>query len=826
MNSLDGMYGHFERNIKERERSPDKSRYWKGNNTGVVIYKPSIDTMETNVDLSNIDVTIEDDSIHSSFAKVLKSFRIEFGASELRSIALGFKVITYKKLMSLYDTDSLQVELISNWILECKFWTMLESLLDVKFNKDLSQSVQKTKVDLEGVCEYSSDTVLQDKIISSDGDLLQIFTCINTLSDTFKLDFPTQDDENNVDDENELQYTKWHNTLLKLNSTNRDPTLVRTLDVDSPLRTGYQVDFTDAKRDEAFFKRAYKLLLSHEFDDLKTLCEATNNWDFALMLAGLNDRIDPVIDLNDFSKNTVPSGVKSKLLRKRAIYQLANSTKLDSSPYEKACYGILSSDFMSANELATNWEEKLYLYLSNVFSHKLDTKIMKLYQDLGMDSEVSLISKLTKPPVVSNSVDDILNKLSNDRNPVIKEQSKHSIRVLIGSVISDNVKTLMENTVQSLDKLLSVDDNIDNEITNESYLLRILAHLAIILQLIYGEQIINNHDYTKLLKCYILRLILYKSYDLVPVYVSFIPTEEAIIEIYSSLLFQFEYSSSDRFSQISGMRTLRLPLEPILRKTIEKAFNETTEYYPTSSEIQLNYQVDGIDEKLYSTIYWFIDAGMIFDCLDAIIVLLRRFLLVGKIGSAIEFLGSISLPQLIDNYRCETSVLTNMKESNADLSQIQHIPNYKLLELTQYHNLFSAFKLMLSYDPATVSYDDLQTLIKSLDKIVKSWLFDLVDEDSSYHDNEILDSDVDIYKELRRIYIPTLFNALFDVLVENKSKGKKFAQQAVELVNLLADEEYKLYDILNSTDELKTFLVKFSNVGCLLYGDNKEGVYV
>ena len=101
-----------------------------------------------------------------------------------------------------------------------------------------------------------------------------------------------------------------------------------------------------------------------------------------------------------------------------------------------------------------------------------------------------------------------------------------------------------------------------------------------------------------------------------------------------------------------------------------------------------------------------------------------------------------------------------------------------------------------------------------------------MDEDSGYHDNEILDSDVEIYKELRRIYIPTLFNALFDVLVENKSKGKKFAQQAVELVNLLADEEYKLYDILNSTDELKTFLVKFSNVGCLLYGDNKEGVYV
>lgn len=782
--------------------------------------------MEDSLDLSGIDAPIEDDNIHSSFARVLKSFRLEFGTNDLRSIAIGFKVITYKKLMSLYDSDPSQVELISNWILECKFWTILESLLDVKFNKELSQSLQKNSVDTEGICEYSSDTVLQDKVISSDSELLQIFTCINSLSETFKLDFPTQEDEIGADDENELQYTKWHNTLLKLNSSSRDPLLVKTLDVDSPLRTDSQVDVTDKKKDDAFFKRAFKLLLSHEYDDLKTLSEATNNWDFALMLAGLNDRIDPIIDLNDFSNNTVPSGVKSKLLRKRTIYQLASNAKLNKSPYEKACYGILSSDFMSSHELATNWEEKLYLYLSNFFSYNLETKILTLYQDLNQSSELSIISKLTRPPVVANSVDDILNKLSNDKSPVIREQSKHSIRVLIGSIISDNVKTLMENTIKSLDKLLSSDTNIENELTNESYLLRILAHLAIILQLIYGEEVINNEDYTKLLKCYILRLILYKSYDLIPVYVSFIPTENELIDIYSSLLFQFEYSSSDRFSQISGMRILKLPLESVLRKTIEKAFNETIEHYPTSSEIQLNYQVDAIDEKLYSTIYWFIDAGMIFDCLDAIIVLLRRFLLVGKIGSAINFLGSISLPQLIDNYRCETSVLTNMKDNDVDLSQIQHIPNYKLLELTQYHNLFSTFKLLLDYNPETVSYEDLQKVISSLNKIVKSWLFDLVNEGGEYHDDEILDSDIEIFKELRRIYIPTLFNALFDVLIENKSKGKKFAQQAMDLVNLLADEEFKLYDILNSTNELKPFMIKLANVSCLLYGDYKEGVYV
>ncbi|KAG0672250.1 Nucleoporin nup84, partial [Pichia californica] len=758
-----------------------------------------------------IDISMEDDNISANFANVLKNFRLEFGANDLRSIALGFKVITYKKLMELYDSDPSQVDSISNWILECKFWTILESLLDVKFNKDYIQN----SLDLNDVSEYSSDTVIQDKVISSDNELLQLLTCINSLSETFKLDYPNQDDDDNNDgDENELQYTKWHNTLLKLNSIKTDKNLIKNLDLDSPLRTPQNVDQDDQLKDEAFFKRAFKLLMSHEFDDLKSLSEATNNWDFSLMIAGLNDKIDPIIDLKDFSKNTIPSGVKFKILRRRTIYQLAINSKLNNSPYERACYGILSSDFLTVNELTSNWEEKLFIYLNNLFHNNLENKILKLYQDLDMNFELNMISKLSKPPVISNSVDEIFNKLANDKNQLIKDQSKHSIRVLIGSIISDNVKLLMENTIKSIDDLISVESESENEtganITNEAYLLRILTHLAIILQLIYGEEIINNDDYIKILNCYIYRLNLYKQYELVPVYISFIPTQDKIIDIYSTILLQFEYSSSDRINQINGIKILNLPIESIIRETIEKSFKETINYYPTNSEIQLNYEVDLIDEKLFNTIYWSIDAGMIFDCLEAIIILLRRFLLVGKIGSAIKFLKSISLPQLIDNYKYETSVLSNLKNENNFISDnnIPHILDYKLHELTQYHNLFSTFQLLLDYDYKETNDDKLNKIIDSLYKIIKTWMFDLVNDKD---DNEIIESDIEIFEELRRIYIPTIFNTLFDILIENMNKNKKFEQQAVQLVNLLADEKFKIYDILNSTNELKPFLSKFAD---------------
>lgn len=229
--------------------------------------------------------------------------------------------------------------------------------------------------------------------------------------------------------------------------------------------------------------------------------------------------------------------------------------------------------------------------------------------------------------------------------------------------------------------------------------------------------------------------------------------------------------------------------------------------------------MEEIDEKLYSTIYWFIDANMTADSLESIVVLMRRFLLVGKIGSAIQFLNVVSLPKLINDYRYSTSMLP---ESETD----GLVAKYKLKELTQYHNLFSTFKLLLAYDPmdnSDESLDKLDAVLKSADKLVKSWLFDLVndaDETNEYTE------DLEIYKELRRIYIPTIFNQYFDILMSNQHRGKKYAQRGVDLVNVLADEEFKLYEIFMSTNDLEPFMKKFADVSCSLYGEYKEGVYV
>lgn len=764
---------------------------------------------------SNIDIQIEDSDIHSKFAHILKDFRLKFGTKDLNSIAEGFKHITFEKIKKYVDesTDDIENEnVLKNWILECKFWTLLESLLDIKFSTNLLNIETNNSKTNNNICEYSSDTIIQDDIISSDTELLQLFTYINTLSDTFKLDCIIDIEEGNGEGANEnnnspdLSNKKWLNTLMDLNSVNVDSSLVKHLDIDAPNRENLNINAKDLQNDEVFFKMIYKHLLSKNYEEIKQLCKDTNNWDFALIIESLNNRIDPILDLNDFTYKTTPSGVKSKILRRRIIYQLctndsdnANTNKM--GIYEKACYGILSSDLLSCNEIINEWDEKLYLYLDNLLKDKLEAKILNNYSNLDLE----IITKFPKPPLMSNSINEILNKLSNDSNTKIRNQSEHPIRVLIGSIISNNVKNLMNNTINSINLLkdnLTNDEKL-NELTNESYLLRILTHLSIILQLIYGENIINNEDYTKLIHFYILRLILYKKYELIPIYISFIPNIDELIEIYSKLLFQFEYLPNDRYLQIKNIRNLSLPLEDILRKTIEFGFNETIDYYPVKKEVELTYKVDKIDIKLYSTIYWFIDSGMIIDCLESIIILLRRFLLVGKIGSAIEFLNTISLPNLIDDYKLKKS----MSENDCVDDDTNESENFTILEIIQYHNLFKAFKLITSIDVDEDGNDKIMEIYELLNNLLKIWLFDLV------NDENVKESDIEIFKELRRIYIPSIFNTLFDLLIKNGLNDL-----AIDLINLLADEKYQLYEIFVSTNELEEFLIKFANFNC--YIDN------
>ncbi|GMF03829.1 unnamed protein product [Ambrosiozyma monospora] len=177
----------------------------------------------------------------------------------------------------------------------------------------------------------------------------------------------------------------------------------------------------------------------------------------------------------------------------------------------------------------------------------------------------------------------------------------------------------MANALKLLNELLTgTNPDTTIEELSESYLLRILVHFAILIQLIYEDKYISNEDYTALLKSYVTRLAVLKHYDLIPIYISFIPKDNDLIETYSFVLSSFEFTHEQRQQQLSIMHELNIPIPEVLKITVATVFQDTASLYPVDVEIKLDQDVTSTDKKLYSSIYWFYEDGMFTDCLDAI----------------------------------------------------------------------------------------------------------------------------------------------------------------------------------------------------------------
>lgn len=751
--------------------------------------------------------------IQNSFAQVLQNFRINFGENGLKDVIHSLKVITYEQLLNAYTdkSDDVTNDDVQTLTLESKLWSLMEALFDAKFASQMlkqnerskSKELISSKVE---TCSYTSVSLIKDNILHQNQLLLQLYAAFQSLSESSNLDSSKEIDSS------KLQSSKWLNTRLQIQIGQNSNTLITHLDADSPLRENHNIDERDLESDEAFFRQAFQLLITGDIEKLIELCKVTNNWDFAMSCYGAQNYVNPAIDLSDF--NSKPIGIKHGLLWRRCVYKATQATK---SKYQRACYGYLCGDFTSSAEAADTWDSKLIVYMNNFIQCTLDTEILRYYQRVGKADELDMIGSLPTPPRASTGISDILNKLAADPNEQIQRQSKHPMRVLIGSIISDNVGNLMKDALKLTENAAGLDTsemNID--------LFRILVHIAIILHLIYGESVITTQEYTKLLESYVKYLTSLGLYKEIPTYIAFIPDDDKLVEIYAQFLSSCEFSAEQRAYQIKLMQQLNLNTDVILKSTVEKSFKISESSYPVDREVRLTDEITDEDRRFYQCIYWFYDSSMSSDCMEAIVMLFRRFLTCGKLQAAVEFLGTISLPSVINDYREKINIEDG---DNSNLVISESI----MKELIEYQRLIEVFDALGKFTPAeedasddkkTQSLREVAKLASSLDQLLKSWMYDL----SNNYD--LKREDREMYQELRRIYIPPIFISLFDLLVNYSYLGRDILfQQAMNLINLLADDKYKFYEMFNSINALEPFLQKLSSISCEAYGKRKTGIY-
>lgn len=684
------------------------------------------------------------ETLPKEFASAIANFRTRFPHWDLSDLINDFQGILLK--------DPTRNENID---LEWLFWCILNALMDTKkFSNDCSD-----------------EPLVIAGVVLSDTDLIEKYKILNVLNQFNSLKMESDDNIPHI--LSRIPNIKWEKTKLDLiiGSSN-----LNSIDSDSVFRnSNSRLNESDADNDELFFEMAFNLLLSNNFEELKQICELSSNFEFWGIVQ------------NHYS---ITSNLHSFPLWRRTMYQLSKVTE---SKWQKSCYGLLCGDFQSSSLCVNSFEQKLYCHLNNMFQNALESNLPPLD------------SKMTPPPLIFNNMGDVLDSISQDSsNSLIFNQCKHPIRVLIAALISNNSKSLMQFTIDSI--------NNDSSINEAPYLLRILTNFSIVLHLKFGGSIISEVDYIEILKIYCLRLLLNKSYYQIPIYISFIPQDE-LIGTYSNILSNFSSiemigsSSIDEFKreQIKSMRSLQLPMEEIIRSTMSKIFQNTEPEYQLllNSDINLNYNCNEIDELLIDQLNWSIIGNMPLDSILSSKVILRRFLITGKIGSCLKFLELINLQELIQRESSSTNLDNDLP----------------LLEIIQFHHLITLIGKITTFNNIEnkLNLSDVLKLSNELINLTQSWLLNLIELSE--------DDDKLIFNELRKLYLPTIINTNMDLLIKYKSLSDKLIKsQLSKLIISLANENYKIWEIYDQ-ESLKSMLNTIGDLSCDLWDENSDGIF-
>ncbi|OWB81278.1 hypothetical protein B5S32_g5676 [[Candida] boidinii] len=207
---------------------------------------------------------------------------------------------------------------------------------------------------------------------------------------------------------------------------------------------------------------------------------------------------------------------------------------------------------------------------------------------------------------------------------------------------------------------------------------------------------------------------------------------------------------------------------------------------------------------------------MITDSLNSIIIAFRRFLLIGHIESVLKFNQLFNLKNLINDYNLKNSIFKNLnnnnnKEDNEINFENFNLSNKNLIELKNYLKLIEILQLINNYEQDKKNYSNIELIYKQTNKLLTRFLV--------FNDSEEIEKEGEdelIFKELRKLYIPLLFNKIFDILIENDiiNGTNKNINKNIELINLLSDETFKFYNIFKQQNELKKFMKKLSLINC------------
>lgn len=747
------------------------------------------------------------DSPESQFAKVLENYQLSSGLVDpfdvirnFTSIAASRALAIGQKLSESAGSETDEAEFIS-WDLEAKLWHLVEVLYSFRHsNHDYFTPPQYTSLDVK-----------REAYLSENASVKELLLIIEWLQYNAK----------DVNSEVKSQAGKWTHTKIGIENRNLSALAplaqmvdyVEHLDSDAPLRSRKQISPLDKHTDDQNFKVIYELVLKGDIQKAIEYANATGNYTVALILVGSRqDYVDPVLDGaflspddDDMDHEDQPSGLQHKYLWYQTVNKLAQDSGL--TKYERLIYNFLSGGDQSENiKVAdSNWEESLLLYLHQLFIYHIRELTQKvLVEEEGNPDEETSLVKFPTPQ--HSSIDGILNSLL--KSPATAEESTSPLRVILGSVMINQLNLFLHNTFKSN----------KTELLDDPYILRILSHLAVVSVILDFHE--DDKTTTKLLTTYISLLSKQGDEDIVPVYLAFIPDEKDVRECYSIFLSTITNPASrarqlDLFKKL-GVATPRDTDTPnsstteeygygyeskinnVLKRTVERVMAETEAAYDPQGEIKVeDKNVAQTDITLYQSVEWLFENKMYEDAINATRTIIRRFLLTGRLKSILEFSSNKAFKTLLKDYDFDLHT-----KSLGDSTPPTLISEDDKDELLQYELLVECLRILQEWKTFTEEADtesaefwkskdvgkSIEKTMFKLQELIFKWFADLI---ATSADAER----VEIYKEYRNIYVPYFIIELLQVLQQSRFHDWKYMQAAFQLVNAVAND--KENDFLN-----------------------------
>ncbi|CAI4059390.1 hypothetical protein SUVZ_04G1280 [Saccharomyces uvarum] len=713
----------------------------------------------------------------TKFSDTLEEFKIEQN-NELNPIDPFDIIREFRSTAGKFALDSSnstdQGNSISSkdWELEARFWHLVELLLVFR-NADLD-------LNATNLHPYNSRALFEKKLMQDNLQLYQIWIVMVWLKENAHIEERPQD----------MPTSKWSNSIISGG--------LKSCDLDYPLRESSNVlDVKDKEEDHIFFKYIYELILAGAIDEALEEAKLADNMTICMILCGIQEYLNPVIDTEIAGEFDRQQGIKKHSLWRRTVYSLSQQPNLD--PYERAIYSYLSGDIPNEEVMQySDWESDLHLYLNQILQIEIENYLLE-------NDQISTDELIISLPSHASTVQEVLNKLAS-RHPL---ESEHPIRVLMASVILDSLPSVIHSSVEMLLDVVKGTET-SNDIIDEPYLLRIVSHLAIFLDIINPGSV-EEVDKSKLITTYISLLKLQGLYESIPIYATFL-NESDCLEAYSFILSSLE-DSQIRRKQIEIMNFLKLPSSNILRRTTQRVFDETEQEYSPSNEISISFDINDIDMHLIYGVEWLIEGKLYVDAVHSMIALSRRFLLNGRVKALEQFMDRNNLGEIYKNYELEKMAQDISENENQDQLMEEILQYEHLIQgIREYEEWQKSVNLLNSESNIPSLIEKLQGFSNDTFELIKVFLVDLTSSDlTNSTDHEIL-------YEIRALYTPFLIMELHKRLVEAAKllKIPKFISEALTFTSLVANENDKIYLLFQSSGKLKEYLDLVARTATLL----------